>query len=96
MSKSSTEGEYRALAHAFYEILWFINVLTDLGVNLQTHISLFCDNKSAVDLTTNPVYHDRKKHIKLDCHSGENKVWFEYCLSDFNFKEHCKYVHKRS
>lgn len=69
-----SEAEYRALADASCEVLWFLNVLTDLGVSCNCPIPVFCDNKAAVDLTANPVYHARTKHIELDCHFIREKI----------------------
>jgi hypothetical protein len=31
-------------------------------------MKLFCDNKAAIDISTNPVQHDITKHIKVDRH----------------------------
>ncbi|KAL8156345.1 hypothetical protein AgCh_001442 [Apium graveolens] len=73
-SRSSAEAEYRALADASYEILWFLNILTDLGVSFDCPDPLLCDNKAAVDLTANLVYHAGTKHIKLDCHFIREKI----------------------
>lgn len=71
---SSAEAEYRALADASCEIIWFLNIMSGLKVQIQRPVSLFCDNKVVIDLTTNPVYHARTKHIELNCHLIREKI----------------------
>lgn len=67
-SKSSTEAEYRCMSHTTSEIVWLSGVLEDLGFNVPKPIDLFCDNKSAIHLAHNPVFHERTKHLNVDCH----------------------------
>ena len=68
VSHSTTKAEYRAAAYTAAEIQWLRQLLLDLGVLVQVPIRLFCDNISATCLASNPVVHNRSKHIKVDYH----------------------------
>ncbi|XP_058192154.1 secreted RxLR effector protein 161-like [Rhododendron vialii] len=68
VSRSSTEAEYRALADTTQELLWLRWLLTDMGVHHSTGTTLCCDNQSAIQIARNDVFHDRTKHIEIDCH----------------------------
>ncbi|KAB2608862.1 hypothetical protein D8674_012030 [Pyrus ussuriensis x Pyrus communis] len=68
VARSSTEAEYRSLAHTAAEITWICKVFKDLGLHLPHVPSLWCDNLSAISLASNPVFHARTKHIELDYH----------------------------
>ncbi|GAA0176288.1 transmembrane signal receptor [Lithospermum erythrorhizon] len=61
VSRSSAEAEYRAMAQAAAE------------VNL-TPVELHCDNQSALHIAKNPVFHERTKHIDIDCHFTRDKM----------------------
>ncbi|BBG99703.1 Far-red impaired responsive family protein, partial [Prunus dulcis] len=74
VSRSSTESEYRSLAHACAETTWLSYLLVELGVHLQFPITLHCDNLSATYLAANPVFHARTRHIELDYHFVREKV----------------------
>jgi hypothetical protein len=68
VSKSSTESEYRAMSQACSEIIWLHGLLAELGFQQCTPTPLFADNTSAIHLTANPIFHERTKHIEVDCH----------------------------
>ena len=68
VARSSIEAEYCALADNIFELLWLQWLLKDLGVSTSSTTSLYCDNQSAIHIAHNDVFHDRTKHIKIDCH----------------------------
>ena len=60
---SITEVEYVAAAQATKEIIWIRKILEDLQEKQKASTPLFVDNSSAIQLTRNPKFHDRTKHI---------------------------------
>jgi histone deacetylase 1/2 len=73
VARSSTEAEYRSLAHATAELLWIQTLLKELHVSFSTP-AIFCDNLSAVSLAHNPVMHSRTKHMEIDLFFVREKV----------------------
>lgn len=73
MARSSTESEYRALAHAAAEISWMQSLLKELNIPQKNVPIIWCDNIGANALVANPVYHSRTKHIELDVHFIRDK-----------------------
>lgn len=51
-----------------------INLLIDLGVHNLKPITLHCDNVSAMHIAHNPVLHERKKNISIDCHFTRENI----------------------
>uniref|UniRef100_A0A2N9EKK8 Uncharacterized protein n=1 Tax=Fagus sylvatica TaxID=28930 RepID=A0A2N9EKK8_FAGSY len=68
VARSSTEVEYRALADTTAELLWLRWLLQDLGIDCSTAVPIHCDNRSAIQIAHNDVFHERTKHIEIDCH----------------------------
>lgn len=56
------------------EITWLVRLLEELGVTNLRPVTLECDNKSALHIAHNPVFHSRTKHIDIDCHFTREKV----------------------
>ena len=74
VSHSSAEAEYRAVAHAVAECCWIRQLLQELHISIASATLVYCDNVSAVYMTTKPVHHRRTKHIEIDIHFVREKV----------------------
>ena len=62
---STTEAEYVAATSAGQEILWFRNLFTEFGYNMDAPSTLHIDNQSALSVAKNPEHHGRMKHLDL-------------------------------
>ncbi|CAM8971500.1 unnamed protein product [Rhodiola kirilowii] len=58
VSRSSAESEYRAMAAVCCELVWLVRLLADMGVQIGQSIPLYCDNKAAIHIAHNPVFHE--------------------------------------
>ncbi|GAA0143379.1 transmembrane signal receptor [Lithospermum erythrorhizon] len=74
ISKSSAEAEYRSAASTVCELKWISYILQDIKQPCDLPLSLGCDNKSTIHIIENPIFHERTKHIELDCHL----IWDHY------------------
>ncbi|XP_057520729.1 uncharacterized mitochondrial protein AtMg00810-like [Amaranthus tricolor] len=74
VSKSSSEAEYRAMYSAASEVAWMVRLLQELQVPTIKPVVLHCDNMSAIHIARKPIYHERTKHIEIDCHFTREKV----------------------
>ncbi|GKC24842.1 ribonuclease H-like domain-containing protein [Tanacetum coccineum] len=68
LSRSSAEAEYRGAANVVVEICWLRNLLRELHTPLSSTTLVYCDNVSVMYLLSNPVQHQRTKHIEIDIH----------------------------
>jgi len=68
MSRLSAEVEYRSIAMTTCELKWLKGILSSLNVIHSTPMFLHCDSQAALNISQNPVFHDRTKHIEVDCH----------------------------
>ena len=74
VAKSSAEAEYRAMSATTSELEWIAQLLQDFCIPLHLPIPLYCDNKAAMHIAANPVFHERTKHLRIDCHYTRDKL----------------------
>lgn len=68
VARSSAEAEYRAMAHTACEMFWLKNLMGELGFAYDEPLPMHCDNQAAIHIVSNHVFHERTKHIEVDCH----------------------------
>ena len=85
----STEAEYIGVTHAAKEVTWVRNLLSELYSPkiLNYPLTVYCDNKSAIELAKNATFHSRTKHIAIRYHYirealSEGVVDLEHCGMD--------------
>ena len=85
MSRSSAEAEYRSMATTTCELKWLKELSSTLGVMHFDPMHLYCDSQAALHIAANPFFHERTKHIEVDCHFVHDEIQ--------NGAIHTKYVH---
>ncbi|GKD08204.1 hypothetical protein Tco_1187889 [Tanacetum coccineum] len=88
---SSAEAEYVSLSACCAQVIWMQTQLLDYGFRYHK-IPIYCDLKSAIAISCNPVQHSRTKYINIRYHfikehveKGTIKLYFvgtEYQLAD--------------
>nr|GEV54520.1 retrovirus-related Pol polyprotein from transposon TNT 1-94 [Tanacetum cinerariifolium] len=88
---SIAEAEYVSLSACCARVLWMRTQLTDYGFNFKK-IPIYCDSKSAITISCNPVQYSRTKHIAVHYHfikdhveKGTTELYFvktDYQLAD--------------
>lgn len=65
---SSCEAEFMAATTAACQGIWLQRVLSQITEIKPGPVILYIDNRSAIDLAKNPVFHGRSKHIDVRYH----------------------------
>ena len=66
--------DFRSMVAVVSEFVWLKGLLKDLSISHDQPALLYCDSKAAIHIAANPVYHERTKHIELDCHFVREKI----------------------
>ncbi|WMV59173.1 hypothetical protein MTR67_052558 [Solanum verrucosum] len=75
ISRSKVESEYMSMASNVSKIVWIVGLYKELGEELKVSVDLFCESKAALQIAGNPTYHERTKHIEIDCHFIRENIW---------------------
>ncbi|GJW51621.1 putative RNA-directed DNA polymerase [Tanacetum coccineum] len=74
ISLSSVEAELRGIAKGLAEALWIRKLVSEIGFPPKESIWIMSDNKAAIQISENPVQHDRTKHVEVDRHFIKEKL----------------------
>ncbi|RVX23604.1 Retrovirus-related Pol polyprotein from transposon TNT 1-94 [Vitis vinifera] len=74
VARSSTEAKYRAMALTTCELIWLRHFLRELRFGKDEQMKLICDNQVALHIASNPVFHEKTKHIEVDRHFIREKI----------------------
>ncbi|KAG8492727.1 hypothetical protein CXB51_010487 [Gossypium anomalum] len=55
-------------AGAVNQAIWLRKILGDLNLYQKEATEIFCDNKSAIAIAKNPIFHGRTKHFSIKLH----------------------------
>nr|GEU57873.1 retrovirus-related Pol polyprotein from transposon TNT 1-94 [Tanacetum cinerariifolium] len=91
VSISTAKSEYVVVSSCCAQVLWMRTQLTDYGF-FYDNVPIYCDSKSAIAISCNPVHHTRTKNIDVRYHfikdhveKGTIELYFvgtEYQLAD--------------
>jgi hypothetical protein len=87
VAQSTAEAEYVAAAEATSQSIWLRRILGDMGEQEDEPTIIYCDNKSAIAMTKNPVHHHRTKHIAIKYHfireaEATKQIQLKYCTTE--------------
>ena len=83
VARSNAEAEYRSMTMVTCELMWIKQFLQELRFCEVAQMKLYCDNQAALHISSNPVIHERTKHIKIDCHFIREKLLSKEIVIEF-------------
>ena len=56
------------MTHTTCEMMWLKNLLLEFDFHHLGLMLMFCDNQSVIYIIQNQEFHEKTKHIEVDCH----------------------------
>nr|GMD99059.1 Retrovirus-related Pol polyprotein from transposon RE1 [Ipomoea batatas] len=70
------------MANVASEITWLQLLISELDIPIHP-AQLHCDNQASLHIANNIVFHERTKHVKIDCHFVREKINDSALLTTF-------------
>jgi len=67
-------SEYKSYHHATMEIVWYCNILEELGMKQTSPVPLYTDSKAAIGTATNPVNQSKLRGLQTLYHSTRDMI----------------------
>ena len=74
IASSTAEAEYMSLFYRGQQAAWLRNFYKELGLPLDSPITIYCDSQSTISILKNEGDHTRSKHFKLKYHVTRERV----------------------
>jgi hypothetical protein len=68
VSLSTSEAEYIAAITCYTKVIWMKQTLTDMQVEYDEPIPIYCDNTSPISISKKSMMHSKMKHIPIKYH----------------------------
>ena len=62
------------MAQPVCEIMWIRQLLMEVGIETSIPAKHLCDNQVVMHITSNLEFHERTKHIEINCHFVCEKI----------------------
>ena len=94
---STTEAEYITSTLCACQCVWLKRVLENPGVAEKTGTVIMCDYSSTIQLSKNPLFHGKSKHIDVIFHFlrdlvNDGVVELSYCNSQDQITDYGKTI----
>ncbi|XP_071712333.1 secreted RxLR effector protein 161-like [Rutidosis leptorrhynchoides] len=81
---STTKAEFVAAVSFATQAIWMQKILKEIGHEQSDGVIIMCDNNSTIQLSRNPVFNGRTKHIRVRYHwlrdlTKEGVIYLEFC-----------------